>query len=434
MVKISTALILKNEGSTIYRALDSVKNFTDEYVIGIDTFTTDNTKAEVDRFFIDNKNANKIVYDYEWRESFAEGRNEGMDKCTGDWIFILDGHEFIAGPWFNITENRIIDSQQTMLEVKKRLTKDGCVGNSEQSQDADDVFFCLYQQPFVDQTPNNFFMQPRLYRNGKSKLEGQHAGKPIRFGRAAHNTIKFSRPELSVHYPEVILIHDAPESNREERKIQRGAMNVKQLSDDIAINPKDTRAYFYLGNTYLETKDFKKAVDAYDKYREFQKHEHSEYYQALLNQALAYKELKDVKRTRSLLGLAMATDPTRRDAIVLLGDLAKDDKDFEKAVSFYNHALSLQAKPSRMFNNGGVYTWLPHQALSQCYKELGNKEMAISHLKICLNYANFDGWRKELAILSNDTKNILIVDSIGSFTKDFEEYLINRGYKPGGVQ
>ena len=95
-----------------------------------------------------------------------------------------------------------------MLEVKKRLTKSGCLGMEGSAQECDDVFLCLYQQPFVGNTPNNYFMQPRLYRNGVSKLKG-HEGKKIRFGRAAHNTIRYSRPDLSIHYPEVILIHDA---------------------------------------------------------------------------------------------------------------------------------------------------------------------------------------------------------------------------------
>jgi tetratricopeptide (TPR) repeat protein len=397
-------------------------------LIGIDDACTDNTEEQVNLFFEDHKDIEKIVYKYKWKDSFSDARNEGMDKCTGDWIFILDGHEFIPNQWFNITENTSIDSQKGLELIKSKLTKDGCSGlNGEENGESDEVFLCLYQQPFIGQTPNNFFMQPRIYRNGRSKMDGEHNGKPIRYGRAAHNTIKFTRPELSVHFPEVMIIHDAPESNREERRLQRGEMNVKQLNDDLKINDKDTRALFYLGNTHLELKEYDKAVDCYKKYLKYQKAEHSELYQCLLNMALAYKGNDQTRDAQDTLGLALASDPSRRDAVVLLGDIAQDKEDYEKAITFYDQALTIQAKPSRMFNNGGVYTWLPHQSLAMCYKALGNKAMAISHLKICLNYANHEGWHKELKELG-ESKNVLILDSMGSFTGDFEKYMKGRGY------
>ena len=51
--KLSVCLVLKNEGETIYRTLDSCKLFVDEYVIGIDDKCSDNTSDEVTRFFDD---------------------------------------------------------------------------------------------------------------------------------------------------------------------------------------------------------------------------------------------------------------------------------------------------------------------------------------------------------------------------------------------
>ena len=73
---ISTCLVLKNEGRTIYRALESVANVTDEYIIGIDKTTTDNTREEVDRFFSESATVTCSVYDYDFKDSFSEARNE----------------------------------------------------------------------------------------------------------------------------------------------------------------------------------------------------------------------------------------------------------------------------------------------------------------------------------------------------------------------
>ena len=115
------------------------------------------------------------------------------------------------------------------------------------SEDIDEVFVHLYQQPFIGETPNNYFMQPRIYRNGKGTK-----GKKIRFGRTAHNVIQGTDPGKEVHYPELMIIHDAPESNREERKIQRIEMNTRELKKDLKKNPDDLRAMFYMGNTLIE--------------------------------------------------------------------------------------------------------------------------------------------------------------------------------------
>ncbi len=338
-MKLSTCLVLKNEGETIYRALDSVKEVTDEYIIGIDTKTTDNTKTEVERFFKNNKGINRDIYEYEFKDSFSGARNEGMDKASGDWILILDGHEFFPSTWKNIVTGTNVDAVACLKEVKKQV--------GEENPDTDELFFCLYQQPFVGEVPNNFFMQPRMYRNGKSKLikDGKdYTGEIMRFGRKAHNVMKFTRPELSIQYPEVILIHDAPDSNRKERKAQRLDMNTRELKADLKKNSKDVRALFYLGNTLLEAKDYKGSIDSFDKYISLNKLEHSEKYQAYLHKALAHKETKEEREWKNSIFEAIKIDPSRRDAFILMGDFYQEVKDYQKAIFYYSTALMIAAK------------------------------------------------------------------------------------------
>ena len=140
----------------------------------------------------------------------------------------------------------------------------------------------------------------------------------LRFGRAAHNCIRNSNPDRRMYFPEVLIIHDAPPDNREERQKQRGQMNVKQLLADIDKNAKDTRAYFYLGNTYLEMKDFNKAIAAYDKYAEISKAETEELYQAYFHKGLCHKELKQRKEMKECYFKAIRTDCARRDAYIAM--------------------------------------------------------------------------------------------------------------------
>lgn len=83
--RISASLMVKNESKYIRLCLESIKDFVDEIVI-VDTGSTDNTK-EICKQYTDK------IYDYQWNDSFADARNFALSKCTGDWIFRIDGDE-----------------------------------------------------------------------------------------------------------------------------------------------------------------------------------------------------------------------------------------------------------------------------------------------------------------------------------------------------
>ena len=406
-------MVLKNEGQTIRRCLESIhkSGVVDEWIIGIDDKCTDNTEEEVIDFF--SKGDNVVIYKYTWNDSFAEARNIGMDKATGDFILIMDGHEFIPESWFNITEKKQINSQQTLKKVKESI-----------EPTVDTAFVCLYQQPFIGETPNNYFMQPRIYRNGKGKN-----GEMIRYGRAAHNVIRNTDPANDVFFPECIILHDAPEENRKERAEQRLKMNEKVFKDELKEKPDDLRALFYLGNTLMEAKKFDEAVKSFDTYIDKQKMFNSELYQALIHKGLCHKELKETNKAMESYYTAMKVSCDRRDAYIVIGDLYFDKENYEKALQTYIQAMGIDPKPSKMFSNGPTNTWYPHQQVARCYEALEDKINAIAHLKIVYNYTKepkiLEGVRK----LQGDEKKILILDHIGSFTKDFEAHLKKKGYE-----
>jgi len=421
-LKLSVCMILKNEGSTIYRCLDSMKSFVDEWIIGIDESTDDNTFKEVRKFLVDNdmdadgetiwksKLTNKVgvVYSYKWKNNFSKARNEGMDKATGDYILIMDGHEYIPKSWFNLTLQQDIPCIEVMNGTKKILSEDK----------PDEMYLNLYQQPFTGNIPNNFFLQPRIYRNDPK----------IRFGRAAHNTIKNTDKDKSIHMIESIIIHDAPSDNRVDRKKQRMKMNVDELDSMIKKDPKDTRAMFYLGNTFMESGEWKKAINSFNNYLKKRKDDNSEKYQVLIHKALCHKELDEDKESRSTLYKAIELDPIyRRDAHMLLGDLYYKLKDYEKAINCYETTLRIRPNASRMFQNGGAMTWDPHQKLAMVYANIGNIPKSILHLESAIKFwprpewvAQTKEWR------SADKKKLLIIDRGGSFTKDFIKHLESR--------
>jgi tetratricopeptide (TPR) repeat protein len=429
-MKLSVCLILKNEGQTIYRCLDSMKSFVNEYVIGIDKTTTDNTYDEVKRFmsslgthYEDNgvvrgneldsepygiKHQNQIYF-YDWSDSFAEARNAGMDKATGDFILIMDGHEYFPEKWYNITEEKELPIIQLIPKILAKI-------DEEQS---DEAFIMLYQQPFVGQMPNNYFLQPRIYRNGIGK-DGENK---MRFGRAAHNVIRNTDPEKSIHFPEIILIHDAPADNRSERAKQRAEMNIKQLKEDLKKNDKDTRAYFYLGNTYMEIKEYDKAIDAFNKYLALDRPNTEEKYQVAFHLGICYKDKKEITKALDAFHRAVRITPRRRDAYILIGDVYFDEKQYQEALHHYNSALLIKPECSRMFSNGATHTWMPYQRAAYCYKELGDMQKAIAHIRRAQRYVQTPEWDEFVKECRGGKEmNVLIIDAIGSFTQPFIEY------------
>jgi glycosyltransferase involved in cell wall biosynthesis len=87
-LKISLAMIIKNEEKNIQKCIESVKELVDEIVI-VDTGSTDNTINIIKEY------PNIRIYHYLWCEDFSKARNFSIEKTTGEYILVLDGDEFI---------------------------------------------------------------------------------------------------------------------------------------------------------------------------------------------------------------------------------------------------------------------------------------------------------------------------------------------------
>jgi len=88
-MKLSVAMIVKNEEEMLGRCLESVKE-ADEIII-VDTGSTDKT-IEIAKKYTD-----KVYTDYKWNDDFSEARNKAIEHCTGDWILSIDAdHQLIT--------------------------------------------------------------------------------------------------------------------------------------------------------------------------------------------------------------------------------------------------------------------------------------------------------------------------------------------------
>lgn len=82
-IPVSVAVVTKNEARNIRRALESVRDFAE--IVVIDSFSEDETVAICREY-------TSHVYQQEWR-GFARQKQDAIDRCTGEWVFLLDADE-----------------------------------------------------------------------------------------------------------------------------------------------------------------------------------------------------------------------------------------------------------------------------------------------------------------------------------------------------
>ena len=86
-MKLSLAMIVKNEAAHLGHCLDSVRGLVDEMLV-LDTGSTDDTVAVA-------RARGARVAEFPWVGDFSAARNASLAQVTGDWVLVLDADEAI---------------------------------------------------------------------------------------------------------------------------------------------------------------------------------------------------------------------------------------------------------------------------------------------------------------------------------------------------
>ncbi|QZA32539.1 glycosyltransferase family 2 protein [Hydrogenibacillus sp. N12] len=87
MVRLTLAMIVRNEAGRLSRALQSVRDVVDEMIV-VDTGSTDGTPE------IARAHGARVVA-VPWQDDFSAARNAGLEFARGDWVFVLDADEWL---------------------------------------------------------------------------------------------------------------------------------------------------------------------------------------------------------------------------------------------------------------------------------------------------------------------------------------------------
>ncbi|HPB88388.1 MAG TPA: glycosyltransferase, partial [Thermotogota bacterium] len=163
-MKLSIAMIVRDEENNIRRALDSVLPIADEIVI-LDTGSVDNTKAIITAY----EDPKIKLSDHPWKNDFSEARNASIGQCTGDWIMILDADEELT--------------PEARSELRAQL--EALPGTAHTVM--------MVGRNFVTDHTFDTMSQPRVFRTGT-----------IRYEHAIHNQPRFAK---DIFRSELIINH-----------------------------------------------------------------------------------------------------------------------------------------------------------------------------------------------------------------------------------
>lgn len=260
-MKISVAMIVKNEESCLERALQSVLE-ADEIVI-CDTGSTDRT-IEIARKYT------PFVYtDYKWNDNFAEARNHAQSKCTGDYILILDADERLEEG----AMKRLREFEGEALEFHTISEKAGQV-----------------------------HLSIRFHKNSDK----------IKWFGAAHNYLNV----VPSHKSNIKVFYGYSESHNLDPD-----RTFRILKNHVKKHPKASRETYYLAQEYLKRRRLKETVAVLKKYvkiSEFPAEKADAY--ILMARCLYFLGRKEESRRACLESLYI--NPDNKEANELMGDVS----------------------------------------------------------------------------------------------------------------
>jgi len=345
--KLSVTMPCRDEGADLEATLASFRAVADEIVIGVDPRTVDNTREVALKyadvvFDIVDPEGPKDEETPEGGVHFGWIRNQCIEKCTSEWIFMSEGHERLVSGW------------EALLALD-HLPKQAKVG-------------------FVLRTGNDQqWAFPWLFKNEKS----------IRFKRQTHNVLDFPAKTFVVQMPQVRTLHDRVHDRELARATQRKTQNRLTLLEDWMTN-KNENSLHYLGAEWREH-DPERAIKRMEEYLQLPRKNGAMHYHTrlLLAKMLSQKaenlakenlSTKEVlTQAREVLMGCTADDWSRTEHWVWLGDLAFNEERFEEALQFYLYAGTKVGEPpfTLWWVDLSCYSWLPAQRLAMCFGELG---------------------------------------------------------------
>lgn len=420
MPTISLCMVVKDEAETLAAAIESHEGIMDEIVIGVDDSCTDNTPEIAKKYASSGK-----YFEFKWQDDFSKARNEAIKRCSGDIIYILDGHEFLP-PDEHPTSSQMARIRHIDIHKNKVLTPRSFleqVGEVGINTGFDVMCITLCMNTDQHGIPQLFFLQPRLFNNHKG----------IHYQSAVHNHLAGYDRSRAMGCPEGILIHNMPEKREKMRVGQREKMNFSGLMEDVRrerqkpIEEQNARPWFYMANSHADLGHSDKAVYWYEQYLKRSKFG-EELYQSYQQLAVLYaRHKKDPNKAKEYGLKAMLNQYARSEPYILMGELALEAENYDEAHHWFHLARNISAPHTVMFCQGPVYSYIPDIQRMKAYEAQENWSEALKYAEAAYTWrpndeilvSKINELRDKMREASPEHRpNLIVVDQLQSFSKD----------------
>lgn len=330
-------MIVRQGEDTLPNALESVRNFVDEIVVGIDDRTTDHTEE------IAKEYGAKIFW-FTWIHDFSYARNLVAHYANYDHILVFDVDDLIVCDDFN---------------VFRKLAKSGV--------DAAVVR--------VDTAPGTFSSSTRFYNRKKMAYRA----------RVHEHLFNMTDVDLkSEKIENVVFVH------RHSPIILEPERNLDILKNMIQEVP---RTLYYHATELFNHNKHKEAIVAYQKYMRVAEWD-AELYDAKMNMALSYGFENDYVNARKQCFDVILSEPNYQPAYNLLGQIAMLHKQYKEAAAWFEHSLTCD-HVFYMFDNTASTEFNSRVNLAVCYAHLGDKGQCMENIEMARAKCIDQGWLNE---------------------------------------
>jgi glycosyltransferase involved in cell wall biosynthesis len=218
---VALSMIVKNESHIINECLNSIYKHIDYWVI-VDTGSTDGTQELIKKFF-EEKGIPGELHERPW-VNFGHNRSEAVQLCDGkaDYAFMIDADDYIEGDF-----------------------------KYPQPMDADGYALKMGRPEFS-------WWRTQIFKTGMGwKYEG-----------VLHEYATASKPDLKIAKLEgkyYVVARTLGARNVGITAIEKYSKDAELLEEALKTEPQNARYQFYLGQSYFDSQQWDKSIEAYKK-------------------------------------------------------------------------------------------------------------------------------------------------------------------------
>jgi len=351
-MKLSLAVIAKDEKTQIERIIKDYEKYFDELVFAVDD-------EEVLKSLKDTEKVK--FFKYEWCNDFSHKRNFLTGKLSGDYYVRIDTDDEIVNP------EKIRELAEWANEKNYSVVLCNYVYGKDDDGNPNAI---QYRETIIKKSPNLFWNKkiheciiPRVITGYK------------------------------MHLDETIKINHLIDFEHAQKSLVRNLDYLIKEYNESKDNP-DPRTIAYLGRTFFSLKEFDKAIFFLQKHIEKSGWDEDKYI-SWCYLAEIFKNKKDYQQAIACANEALSERPDFPDAYFKLHDIYFEMGSWNKAISWGETGFQKPTPKTAVVLDPSAWTWRPALSMAFSLMQIDEVEKAYRFFTYAKSLAPNVSWVKE---------------------------------------